>query len=174
MSENSEMKDASTEKSSALDSEPLDDLDSFWLDTMRDVTKNSISAIEDAAKQLIPIISILQAIYFAAISFSNLKASPMLHNPLVVFLFVSPVICWFISLAFAISVFIPRKFQTNLNSPSRSSRTYDKIADSKQKLLWYAYIALLIGFVPLLVCIVVYLYYIPVPIPPSNSSIAKS
>jgi hypothetical protein len=161
VSEISEMKDESSQKLSAFDVEPLDELDNFWLDTMRDVTKNSITSIEDAAKQLIPVISILQAIYFAAISFSNLKASPMLHNLMAVFLFVSPIICWFVSLAFAISVFIPRKFQTNLNSPSKSSRTYDKIAEFKQKLLWYAYIALLIGFVPLLVCIAVYLYFIP-------------
>jgi len=39
----------------------------------RSVSKESIAALEDAAKQLISITSLTQGIYFAAISFSDLK-----------------------------------------------------------------------------------------------------
>jgi hypothetical protein len=52
------------------------------VDTARDVASKSIDAIEDAAKQLIAIITLLQGIYFAAISFSALKITSSENNPM--------------------------------------------------------------------------------------------
>ncbi|MGD0951737.1 MAG: hypothetical protein ABR985_04980 [Methanotrichaceae archaeon] len=55
-------------------------MDRFWLETARSVSKESIGALEDAAKQLISITSLTQGIYFAAISFSDLKKTLVVHD----------------------------------------------------------------------------------------------
>lgn len=48
--------------------EPLTPLDRFWLDTARNAAKESVGALEEAAKQLITITTLVQTIYFAVIS----------------------------------------------------------------------------------------------------------
>ena len=55
-------------------------MDRFWLETARSVSKESIAALEDAAKQLISITSLTQGIYFAAISFSDQKKALVVHD----------------------------------------------------------------------------------------------
>ena len=52
-----------------------EELDSFWLQMGQDNVKNTINRQEDAAKQLISLTSVVEAIYFAAISFSDLKTA---------------------------------------------------------------------------------------------------
>ena len=55
--------------------EGLTPLDSFWLDIMRGTAKESVGALEEAAKQLIAVTTLAQAIYFAAVSFGDVKAA---------------------------------------------------------------------------------------------------
>jgi hypothetical protein len=163
---------APNNRGQVLSSTPASNLDKFWIETMRKLTQGSTKSIEDAAKQLIAIISLLQTIYFAAVSFSNLKSALILKDPLV-FLFLSPVALWLVSLALAILVFIPRRYDTNLESPSLSARTFNDIASFKQKILFGSYIVLVIGFLMLLVSIFVYLYIIQVPKPTTQPLIAS-
>lgn len=151
--------------SQVLSSTQASNLDTFWIETMRKLTQGSTTSIEDAAKQMIAIISLLQTIYFAAVSFSNLKSTLSLKDPLI-FLFLSPIALWLGSLALAILVFIPRRYDTNLESPSRSASTFNDIVSFKQKMLFYSYIVLVAGFLMLLVCIFVYLYLLQVPVKP--------
>jgi hypothetical protein len=76
--------------------------------------------LEEAAKQLISITSLTQGIYFAAIFFSDLKKVLIVndwHGLLLVLLFTSPILLWLISLGFAVRVFIPDTYKTNLQSP---------------------------------------------------------
>ena len=153
--------------SQALSSTQASNLDKFWIETMRKLTQGSTTSVEDAAKQMIAIISLLQTIYFAAVSFSNLKTALNLKDPLV-FLFLSPIALWLVSLAIAILVFIPRRYDTNLESPSRSASTFNDIVSFKQKMLFISYIVLVAGFLMLLVSIFVYLYIINVPVKPAT------
>ncbi len=70
-------------------------VDRFWLDAARGAARESIPALEEAAKQLISITSLTQGIYFAAISFSDLKAALVvqdLQGWLLVLLFASPIV----------------------------------------------------------------------------------
>jgi hypothetical protein len=139
-------------------------MDRFWLETARSVSKESISALEDAAKQLISITSLTQGIYFAAISFSDLKKSLIIndwHGWLLVLLFASPIVLWLISLGFAIRVFAPETYKTNLQSPDLAKEMLQKIVAYKHKQLKLAHKALLAGFVLLVFNIVVYLAWIP-------------
>ena len=52
--------------------EDVTELDEFWLETTRTAVKESISSLEEAAKQLIGAVTLVEGIYFAAVSFSDL------------------------------------------------------------------------------------------------------
>ena len=43
--------------------EPVTDLDEFWLEIARDTVKESISSLEEAAKQLISAVTLVEGIY---------------------------------------------------------------------------------------------------------------
>lgn len=139
-------------------------MDRFWLETARSVSKESIAALEDAAKQLISITSLTQGIYFAAISFSDLKKALVVHDWigwLPVLLFASPIVLWLVSLTYAVRVFSPDTYNTNLQSPDLAREMLQDIVAYKHKQLKLAHRALLIGFVLLVVNIIVYLGWTP-------------
>lgn len=141
--------------------------DDFWLTAARDNVKGSIPALEEAAKQLVTITSLAQTIYFAAVSVSDLKKSLTLSsgdNPVIVaLLFILPVIFWAISLWFAVSVFKPRRYLTNLDSPDEARDTINEMIDFKRDALQRAHRFLTAGFVALIVNIFIYLVAIPAP-----------
>jgi hypothetical protein len=146
-----------------FEAEQVTDVDRFWLTLGQETLKESISALEGAAKQLISIVSILQGIYFAAISFSNLKQVLVVQSAqgwLLVVVFVLPIALWLASLVFAINVFTPRLYSSNLSSPQMTQETYDKLVKAKHRELRKAHVLLVVGFVPLLVSIVAYLAWV--------------
>jgi hypothetical protein len=139
-------------------------MDRFWLESARGATKESIPALEEAAKQLIAITSLTQGIYFAAISFSDLKKVLVVNDWqgwLLVLLFTSPIILWLISLAFAVRVFIPETYNTNLQSPDLAKEMLQQMTAYKHQQLLRAHKALLLGFGLLAVNIVIYLGWMP-------------
>ena len=151
------------DKTPEVQGRSLTKLDRFWLETTRDSAKESIGALEEAAKQLISVTSLLQAIYFAAISFGELKKSLVVEGAvdwLLVFLFVLPIVFWLFSLGFAVRVFKPKTYKTNLSSPDLARQMYEDVVSYKHKQLGRAHIFLLLGFVPLVVNIVLYLAWV--------------
>lgn len=145
--------------------EALDELDTFWPELAREMTKESIKALEEAAKQMITIASLSQTVYFAAISFSDLKKAlgqiaPGAQFGLVALLAL-PLLFWVVSLACAIRVFTPETYQTNLQSAEATRGTFLRIVAAKQRHLAHAHHALVLGFVPLVVNIVAYLLLAP-------------
>ena len=165
---------------------PLTALDRFWLDTVRGAVGDSVGVLEAAAKQIITITTLLQAIYFAAISFSDLKEALFLQNLripnlatsishdhlgevpvqentvgwMLVLLFVLPIVFWLLSLGFAVRVFKPEAYRTNLASPDVARRTYLKIVSYKHRQLQWAHRFLVMGILPLVVSITVYLAWV--------------
>ena len=140
-------------------------MDRFWLDTARSAAKESIAALEEAAKQLITIASLTQGIYFAAISFSDLKKVLLvqdLQGWFLVLLFASPIILWLISLAYAMRVFSPETYKTNLQSPDLAKEMLQQMVAYKHSHLQRAHLALLLGFVLMAVNTVIYLGWMPV------------
>jgi hypothetical protein len=142
----------------------LTKLDRFWLETARGAAKESVAALEEAAKQLISVTSLLQAIYFAAISFSELKESLVVvegvKDWLLILLFVLPIILWLASLGFAVRVFKPETYKTNLSSPDLARSMYGEMVAYKHQQLRRAHLFLVLGFLPLVVNIVLYLAWI--------------
>ncbi len=150
-----------------IQGEPLTPLDRFWLDTARNAAKESAASLEEAAKQLIGITSLSQGIYFAAVSLSDVKKGLAQfagqQQWLIVAALVVPLVLWIVSLWFAIRVFKPETYKTNLNSPDLAREMYYEVVAYKKKQLQRAYLALVLGFAPLVVNVVAYLVYFPVP-----------
>jgi hypothetical protein len=143
-------------------------LETFWLQAGKDAIKGAIDKQEEAAKQIISITSILQALYFAAISFSDLKKSLFQQNLqdiqlfALVILFISPIVIWLISLRFSISVLVPITRHTDLNSPYDIREMYRAAIDHKARQLRRAHLALVLGFLPLIFNMIIYLIWIQV------------
>jgi len=141
----------------------LTKLDRFWLETAQGAAKDSLDALEEAAKQLISVTCLLQATYFAAIYLSNLKENLVAENAsgwLLVLLFVLPVILWLASLSLAVRVFKPVTYKTNLSSPDLARQMYGEMVTYKQKQLQRAHLFLVLGLIPLVLNIVLYLAWI--------------
>ena len=157
MNENSEI--------SEIIGAPVTELDQFWLKMARRIVKESIGSLEDAARQLITVVTLVEGIYFAAISFSDVRK--VLTSPgqpaWVVFLFISPIILWLICLVFAIRVFSPESYRSNMSSPELAKNVYLEIVAYKHKMLRRAYLSLLIGFIPFIIAIG---YYLLLPVAP--------
>ena len=140
--------------------EPVTELDEFWLETARTAVRESIASLEEAAKQLIGAVTLVEGIYFAAVSFSDLKSVMAVQGTeanLRIVLFVSPIVLWLICLFFAVRVFTPKTYKTNLSSPELAEKVYRQTVGYKHRNLKRAYWALLAGFVPLVVAVVYYL-----------------
>lgn len=145
--------------------EGLTPLDSFWLDAARGAAKESIGALEEAAKQLITVTTLAQTIYFAAVSFGDVKTSlgtlTQEQRWLAAIALVVPLLCWFASLAFAVRVFKPETYRTSLDSPDLARQVYERIVAYKHRQLVHAHRLLVAGFVPLIINIVLYLIFVP-------------
>jgi p-aminobenzoyl-glutamate transporter AbgT len=140
--------------------EPVTELDEFWLETARTVVRESVASLEEAAKQLIGAVTLVEGIYFAAISFSDLSKVMAVQGTeadLRILLFVSPIILWLVCLFFAVRVFTPKTYKTNLSSPQLAEQLYQELVSYKHRNLKRAYWALLAGFVPLVMAVVYYL-----------------
>lgn len=140
--------------------EPVTELDEFWLETARTAVRESVASLEEAAKQLIGAVTLVEGIYFAAISFSDLRKVMAVQGTEANFrilLFVSPIVLWLVCLFFAVQVFTPETYKTNLSSPQLAEQLYRELVGYKHRNLKRAYWALLAGFVPLLVAVVYYL-----------------
>jgi hypothetical protein len=140
--------------------EYVTELDEFWLETARTAVRESVASLEEAAKQLIGAVTLVEGIYFAAISFSDLRKVMAVQGPEADFrimLFVSPIILWLVCLFFAVRVFTPKNYDTNLSSPQLAEQLYREMVGYKHRNLKRAYWALLAGFVPLVMAVVYYL-----------------
>lgn len=140
--------------------EPLTDMDEFWMETARTSVKESVSSLEAAAKQLIGAVTLVEGIYFAAISWSDMKTIMAVQGGVAwlrIALFVSPIVLWLACLFFATRVFTPETYQTNLSSPDLAEQFHRDLVRYKHKNLKRAHKALLAGFALMLLAIIVYL-----------------
>lgn len=145
--------------------EALTPLDGFWLDVARGAAKESVGALEEAAKQLITVTTLAQTIYFAAVSFGGVKAAlgtlTREWQWLVAIALVVPLLFWLASLAFAVRVFRPETYRTSLDSPDLARQVYESIVAYKHRQLVRAHRLLATGFVPLIINVVLYLIFVP-------------
>jgi len=134
--------------------------DLFWLDFMAKIQSESFTVLDDSAKQLIAVIPILQGIYFAAISFSDINFG-ILNNTvlegILITLFAIPIVLWLISIRFAMYVLKPEIYEVNMSSPPVIKKFTEKVGLRKYKYLNTAHKVLIAGFAFLPLNIVIYL-----------------
>jgi len=151
-----------------------DDEVDYWLRIKREAGPASLTPLEDAAKQIVVITSLLQGIYFAAISFSGVKQVGTLSNVwfnVFVALTVMTVVCWMLSLYFATRVFVPETYRRGVKSMDRVDQAievrdaYEKISINKHNKLTTAIQFLWFSFVPFTANVLIYLVFLPAPPP---------
>jgi hypothetical protein len=144
----------------------VDELDEFWLETARTSVKESVSSLEEAAKQLIGAVTLVEGIYFAAVSWSEMKTIMAVQGGAAFFriaLFVSPIVLWLLCLVYATRVFTPETYQTNLSSPDLAEQFHRSLVKYKHENLKKAHRALLVGFGLMLLAVVAYLWLLDGP-----------
>lgn len=127
----------------------------FWRENAQKLVGESISTIEEVAKQLIAVNSLLEGIYFHAITFSDVK--PAIATTWIAVIYLAPIFLWLMSLVFAVLTLSPNVYKININSSSASKETFEEIVSNKHGMLKVSGFFLIISFVALMVAMGHYL-----------------
>ena len=126
----------------------------FWKENARRLVGESISTIEDVAKQIIVVTGLLEGLYFHAITFSDLKGS---LSDGMVWIYLAPLMLWMASLFFAMWTLLPEAHEININSTRSSKKTFEDIVSGKHLRLMISEALLLSSFLPLMIAVYYYL-----------------
>ena len=126
----------------------------FWKSNAQMMLSESTKGIEETAKQIIGLAGLLEGIYFHAIAYSNLRGKVSVVTLL---FYVAPLICWLFSLSFALMVFFPRSYATNINSASESRAAFERMVRYKHENLKAAGVWLALGSLALATALGAYL-----------------
>lgn len=142
----------------------------FWSQVRLNSKVEGVKYLEESAKQLITITSLLQGIYFAAISLSELKKiGDLTDNWYLLFIIISimTIVFWISSLYCATKVLIPEIYPSKSNEKSPNQKaietrdTYKNILEYKFCHLKYSVRLLWASFIPLALNIIIYLVFLP-------------
>jgi hypothetical protein len=164
------MENLESQLSESFDHEEIN----YWLRVKREAYLGSLQPLEDAAKQIVVITSLLQGIYFAAISISDIKKVNSTANPWFdVFIVLSLLTLgfWMASLYFATRVFIPKVYSATSTCSRLADQVneiriaYNKTSTYKYQQLKKASWLLWLSFFPFAANVLIYLAVLPVPPP---------
>ncbi len=130
----------------------------FWRENAQRLVGESIPTIEEVAKQLITVNSILEGIYFAAITFSEIK--PVLTAS-VAAIYLAPILFWLLSLIFAVLTLSPKSYAININSSQDAKDRYSEIVSRKYRWLTLSEVFLILSFVALFMAVAHFLLVVP-------------
>lgn len=134
--------------------------DPFWRENARKLVGESISTIEEMAKQLIVVNSLLEGIYFHAIIFSDVK--PVIAGSgWMAGIYLAPIVLWLLSLIFAILTLSPKNYEININSSRKSKERFEEIVSRKHGMLRVSELFLVLSFIPLFFAVAHYLIAVP-------------
>lgn len=125
----------------------------FWKQNAEKLVGESISSVEDSAKQFIAIAGLLQGIYFHAITFSDVRN----ESSYSVLIYIAPLLLWLLSLIFAMLVLFRKKYGININSSRDSKETFEKIAKEKYRFIQISSLFLILSFVALIIAVLHYM-----------------
>jgi uncharacterized membrane protein len=132
----------------------------FWRENAQKLVGESICNIEEVAKQLIAVNSLLEGIYFHAITFSDIK--PVIAGsgwfPVI---YLAPIVLWFLSLIFAVLTLSPKSYEININSSRKSKERFEEIVSRKHGMLKVSELFLILSFIPLFFAVAHYLFVVP-------------
>jgi succinate dehydrogenase hydrophobic anchor subunit len=125
----------------------------FWKQNAEKLVGESISSVEDNAKQFIAITGLLQGIYFHAITFSDIRK----ESAYSILIYVAPLLLWLFSLIFAMLVLFKKKYSININSSRNSKETFEKIMTEKYWFIRISGMFLILSFVALIIAVLHYM-----------------
>ncbi|MFA4935258.1 MAG: hypothetical protein WC568_05420 [Candidatus Methanoperedens sp.] len=130
----------------------------FWRENAKKLVGESISTIEDVAKQLIAVNALLEGIYFHAIAFSDVK--PLLTG-WSAGVYLAPILLWLLSLVFAVLTLSPKAYAININSSRDSKERFEEIVAKKHGMLKISELFLILSFIALFAAVAHYLLAVP-------------
>ena len=130
----------------------------FWRANAEKLVGESIYSIEEVAKQLILVNSLLEGIYFHALTSSEVR--PVLTGWTAV-IYIGPITLWLISLISAILTLSPRRYSININSSEISKKVFEEILSNDRKMLMVSECALIASFIAIVFTVWHYLFIIP-------------
>jgi hypothetical protein len=125
----------------------------FWRQAIQEIRKNSVKTVEDAARQLIGLVTLLSGLYFHAITFSQLPQGSVTNKVL----FVGPLALWLLSLFTASLALFPVRFLVSPYEPEAVKRVIQRDLGWKYGLLFVTLVLLVISLGWLVVAAWVYL-----------------
>jgi hypothetical protein len=143
------------EKNEELKNDAPESSMKFWRELAKSMLKGSIESIESTAKQIIAICGILEGIYFHAITYSDIRGY---IGTLEGVFYLAPLFLWLLSILFAVLVFSPKVYHTNIASGRESKATFLEIVTKKHKRLRIAQTIFFISFIFLLIAMGLYLW----------------
>lgn len=150
-----------------------------WRKVWNEAPMQALARVEDAAKQMIVVTTGLQGLYVAIFVFSNIRAQVMavpggVLGVLILLLFLTPVVCWLVSLFSATRVFVPR-VQPGVDLNELSAGAWQKIKDEygrvneeKLRSLHRSHHWLIASFVLVLIAVLVLVFLPAVPVGPTQ------
>lgn len=132
---------------------------SYWQQIHQEAPLVAIRKSEEAAKQLISLTALLSTLYFGIIAFNQVPIQNA--SGLSILLFALPLPIWIGSLFFATRVILPRPY--NIDDEIRTH--YIVISQKKYLNLWWSYALLVISMCLLLLNVITYLLFVPLPSP---------
>jgi len=125
----------------------------FWKKNAEKLVGESISAVEDTAKQFVVVTGLLQGIYFHAIAFSDIKGAEGYS----VLIYLAPLMLWLLSLIFAVMVLFRKRYEININSTRDSKEKFEEMMKIKYRHIRISGFFLILSFVALAIAFLHYL-----------------
>jgi hypothetical protein len=98
---------------------------------------------------------ILEGLYFHAIAYSDIRSN--LGSGCLILVYLAPLALWLVSLLFALLVFFPRTYATNINSWRESKSAFERLVAYKHGMLKISGILLALGGLALFAAMGAYL-----------------
>lgn len=128
--------------------------DPFWRENAKKLVEGSVDTLDRMAKELIALVSLLEGLYFHAITFSDLRET---LGGWLIWFYLAPIALWMASLLSAVWSLFPKTYNINFGSSRNSKEIYEQIVSKKHFRLKIAAFLLVISFLPLMVAIYYYL-----------------
>jgi hypothetical protein len=127
----------------------------FWRKLGQDMLRDSLKTIDKVAKQIIAVDGILAGLYFNAVAFSDLHKQALTFWPLL--LYAAPVVLLLLSLMAALSIFLPNRYEIEMQSSDAIQLAHRRAVTGKLDLLRWASVLLILGVALIAAALVAYL-----------------
>jgi uncharacterized membrane protein len=125
----------------------------FWKKNAEKLVGESISVVEDTAKQFVAVTGLLQGIYFHAIAFSDIRQA----DGYSILIYLAPLVLWLLSMIFAVMVLFRKRYEININSTRDSKEKFEEMVKIKYRYIRISGIFLILSFVALTIAFLHYL-----------------